>query len=258
MQHSSFFINLFGKLMFIDAYLTPYFPETEDQFKDSIVIMIDVLRASSTVCAALFNNAKEVISTETPEKAIKIYSSLSKESRFLGGERNSIKVDGFDAGNSPFEYTRDKVSNKSVILTTTNGTQIFQKAKFAEHKLVGAFVNFSAIIGFIKSKTQEKNHRISFLCAGTNGRMAYEDTLCAGAFIDEIHKFLPDYSLTDTADASKNLYNLHSENMQEFIKQKQHPKSLIELGLVDDVDFCLTKDSFPVVPVISGASIKKL
>lgn len=244
--------------MLIDAYLTPYFPESEVQFKDSIVIMIDVLRASTTVCSALHNGAKEVIATETPEKAIQIYSNLSKESRFLGGERNNMRVDGFDAGNSPIEYSEDKVNNKSIIFTTTNGTQIFQKAKYEEYKLVGSFVNFNIIIDFVCKTLENKSLNISVICAGTNGRMAYEDTLCAGAFISQFNNLYPESKLTDTADAAKDLYQLHSDDLTSFIKLKQHPQTLIQLGFGDDVDLCLTLDKFPVIPVITGSSIKKL
>ena len=248
--------------MFLDAYLTPYFPETEEQFNDGIVVMIDVLRASTTVCAALYNNAKEVISADSPEKAVKIYSSLSKEVRFLGGEKNCIKVDGFDAGNSPAEYSDEIVNGKTVILTTTNGTKIFQKAKFAKHKIVGAFVNFNSVLDYLSElvrNNENENQRVTLLCAGSNGRLAYEDTLCAGAYITLLKdRFSEIFELTDTAYAAKSLYKLHSHDLNEFLKSRHHASKLIELGFEDDVNTALTMDLFPVVPEMTGTSIKKI
>lgn len=247
--------------MLIDMYLTPYFPEYEDQFDKSIVIMIDVLRASSTVCAALYNNAKEVIAEETQEKAINIYSKLSKESRFLGGEKNSVKIDGFDAGNSPFEYTQDRISGKTVIITTTNGTKIFHKAKKSFYKIVGCFVNFQATINYVMeivSMATEEINSITILCAGTNGRMSYEDTLCGGAFVDELSKLIDNNTLTDTSDAARNLFNFSNNDLVNFLKNKYHAKNLISLGFEKDVNLCLEFNKYPVVPLITGNSIKNV
>jgi 2-phosphosulfolactate phosphatase len=249
--------------MIIDAYLTPYFNDNEKQFENSIIIMIDVLRSSSTICAALFNGAKEIIPTDTLDKAVSIYSSLSKENRFLGGERNGLKPSGFNAGNSPEEYSADVISGKSVIISTTNGTKIFSKARQAKARLVGSFVNNGAILGHLfkqylndSDKSEEDNTRIIFICAGSNGRLAYEDTLCAGAFINSIVNLRPDVRLTDSADVAKNLFKLHSTDLKEFLKNREHASLLKEIGLENDIETCFTFDLYPVIPHISGGSIK--
>jgi 2-phosphosulfolactate phosphatase len=260
--------------MIIDAYLTPYFPETEDQFKDSIVLMIDVLRASTTVAAAINNNAKEVIATEALDKAVALYNSLDRDVRFLGGERNGIKPPGFDAGNSPEEFSQEAVDGKTVIISTTNGTKIFQKAKQAKYRLIASFVNHSVIIEFINHQIEQFNQQqiepdenapinklkpnITIFCAGNNGRLSYEDTLCAGAYIDQLARQFPDSILTDTADVARNLYIFHKTDLVDFIKRCQHSLLLSELGFHRDIETALTFDIFPVVPVISGNSIKKL
>jgi 2-phosphosulfolactate phosphatase len=245
--------------MKIDAFITPFFPETETQFKGSIVVMIDVLRASTTICAAIFNGAKEIITCESTDKAVNIYSSLSKSIRFLGGERNCIKPSGFDAGNSPEEYSIEAVKGKTVIITTTNGTKLFQKAKQARMKIVAGFINIDSVLGYIKKiilKETIDEQNISFLCAGTNGRLSYEDTICAGAFINNLVREFPDIEMTDSAHAVKNLYNIHSDDMKEFLKTREHALILRQLGFEKDCEIAFSFNIYPVVPIITGNSIK--
>ena len=245
--------------MKIDSFLTPFFPEKEKQFDDVIVLMVDVLRASTTICTALHNGAKEVIPCESLDKAVQIYSNLSKEVRFLGGERNGEKPSGFDAGNSPFEYTEENVAKKNVVLTTSNGTKTFQQAKNAKIRLIAGFVNLNSVLAFLEEKYLKDNEdqEICILCAGTNGRLSYEDTLCCGAIIKLLKMNHKNVQLTDTADAAKNLYNLHSVDLQQFLKTKEHAVFLKNLGFEKDVDLALTFDKFPVVPYIEGSSIRK-
>lgn len=246
--------------MILDAFLTPFFPDSDGAFEGSVVAMIDVLRASSTICAAVHNGAKKVIPCETREKAVKIYGSLSKETRFLGGERAGVKPDSFDAGNSPLEYDFEAVEGKSVILTTTNGTKIFQKAKSAEKRIISGFVNLSASLNFIKSTVdgaESEIEKIVLMCAGSEGRLSYEDTVCAGALASALVRFYPEARLTDTAFAAYELYDRHKGEYKSFLKNREHPKKLAELGFEADIDLCLTIDAFPVVPVIEGNEIQK-
>ncbi|PKL86829.1 MAG: 2-phosphosulfolactate phosphatase [Ignavibacteriae bacterium HGW-Ignavibacteriae-1] len=247
--------------MIIDAFLTPYFPETENQFENSLVVMIDVLRASTTVCAALNAGAKEVIPSDSLDKAVRIYNSLSREVRFLGGERNGLMPQGFDAGNSPFEYVPEKVKGRSVILSTTNGTKTFQKAKNAKHKVVAAFANNAVITEYIKillSEYDSGDAKLVFLCAGTNGRMSYEDVLCAGIIIHEISQIYTDCTITDTADAARNLYAFNANDMKNFLMKSDHAKILAAKGFEKDIEFCLTMNTLPVIPIVGSNTIRAL
>ncbi len=247
--------------MIFDAFITPNFTESEKQFANSIVVMIDVLRASTTVCSALNNGAKEIIHCETTDKAVHIFNSLSKESRFLGGERDGLKPTGFDAGNSPLDYSADKIKNKTVILSTTNGTKIFQKAKHAKKKIIGGFVNISLVMDYLLRLIKEEDNadlEICFLCAGTNGRSTYEDTLCVGAYLSKLLSVYPDTDLTDTAHSAMNLYTLFKNNLNQFLKSRNHALYLKNIGFEQDIDICLTFDKFPVIPIIDGTSIKRL
>ncbi|MDQ1265239.1 MAG: 2-phosphosulfolactate phosphatase [Bacteroidota bacterium] len=247
--------------MKIDTFLTPYFPEKEQQFNDSIVVMLDVLRASTTVCAALYNGAKEIIPSESHDKAVHIFSSLSREIRFLGGETNGLKPNGFDAGNSPLEYTPEAVKGKTVILSTTNGTKIFQKAKQAKIRLIGGFVNITSVINYIVKIYLHENNKdlnVTILCAGTNGRLSYEDTLCAGAYIHLLKQNFSESNMTDTVLVANDLYNLHSSDMKNFIKDREHAVILQAAGFGNDIEAALSYDIYPVVPIFSGSGIKKL
>ena len=247
--------------MIFDAFLTPNFTESEKQFANSIVVMIDVLRASTTVCSALTNGAKEVIHCETTDKAVHIFNSLSKESRFLGGERDGLKPTGFDAGNSPLDYTEEKIKNRTVILSTSNGTKIFQKAKHAKKKIIGGFVNISFVMDYLLDLIKEEDNddlEICFLCAGTNGRSTYEDTLCAGAYLSKLLSLFPNTDLTDTAHSAMNLYELFKDNLNSFLKSRKHALYLKSLGFEEDIDISLTFDKYPVIPIIEGNSIKRL
>lgn len=249
--------------MIIDAFLSPYFPETDNLFDDSIVLMIDVLRASTTIAAAIYNGAKEVIPCDTLDKAVKVYSSLSKEMRFLGGERNGLKPSGFDAGNSPSEFIPDNVRGKSVILSTSNGTKTFLKAKLARKRLIASFVNHNIVRDFLfsqisESKNENNNLKIYMLCSGTNGRLSLEDILCAGSYIQELSTHFKFEKLSDSAEIAKNLYNLHRKELKEVLIKSEHSKRLIDLGFANDVEIAFTLNTYPILPEFCGSSIKAL
>lgn len=242
--------------MIIDTYLTPTDLETEDQFSDSIVIMIDVLRASTTVAAALNNGAKELLVFESLDQAVKLYNNLSKGGAFLGGERGGLKPSGFDAGNSPFDYSREAVENKTVILTTTNGTKIFQKAKKAKFRIIAGFVNLSAVLDFVSKQinNQQEIQSIFVLAAGNKGKLSYEDTLCAGAFVNSLSKLAT--HLTDSSRMANDLYMKHADCIFDFLKDSEHSRKLTELGFATDIEIAFTLDAFPVVPLINGNNVK--
>ncbi|MBM2815114.1 MAG: 2-phosphosulfolactate phosphatase [Ignavibacteria bacterium] len=246
--------------MKIDAYLTPNFIELEGQFNNNIVVLIDVLRASTTICVALNNGAKDIIIAESIEKASKIYGSLVREVRFLGGERNGIKPNGFDGGNSPLDYTPSAIKGRTIILSTSNGTKLFLKARQAKVRIIGAFVNNKAVLEYIYKFIKESDNvytpDIAIMCAGTNGRLSYEDTLCAGSYIDELFKFNSHAQLTDSAHAARDLFNLHSSALTEFLKKSEHAIYLQQSGFASDLELALTFDSYPVVPLITASTVK--
>lgn len=245
--------------MKIEVFFIPSLPESDEMFRNSIVIYIDVLRAGTTLVTALHNGAKEVIPVESLDKAINIYSNLSRETRFLGGERNGLKPNGFNAGNSPKEYSLEAVEGKTIVLTTTNGSKIFQKAKNATYRMVGCFVNKSTVENFIIKKIEQEPNidNIFILCAGTNGKLSMEDTLCAGAFVDTLVNKLKIDELSDSSRVAVEMYNLHKHDLNDYIKVSEHSKFLNSIGFNDDVEVSLTQDLYDIVPLFSGISVKK-
>lgn len=248
--------------MKVNVFLNPLFKEGDIQFEKSIVVMIDVLRASSTVAAALHNGAREVIPTENSVHAMKIFADLDRSIRFIAGEKNNEKPSGFDAGNSPLEFSSEKVSGKTVIFTTTNGSPLFTKAKESKLRLVASFVNFDVIlqkiINIIENQENKNFETIYFLCAGNNGQFSYEDSLCAGGLIFHLSQKCDFLELNDSADAVKNLYNFHIDNLFDFLISRDHAQNLLNTGHADDLAVCLNYNQYPVVPVIEGISIKKI
>ncbi len=243
--------------MIIDAFLVPSVIDENTYFTNSLIVMIDVLRASTTIITALNNNAREIIITDTTEKAVKIYTTINKENAILAGERNGIKPDGFGAGNSPLEFSREKVENKIVILTTTNGTQIFTKAKEAPCKIVAGFVNLTATCEYILKRLSQDStiHSVIIFAAGNKGRISYEDTIATGAFVANLHTSL-NCKLTDAALIAKELYSLHKDELPEFIKTTEHARLLANLGFEKDIEIASTIDLYPIIPYIDGNSVK--
>lgn len=241
--------------MKIDTFILPFFNEKEEHFVNSVVVFIDVLRATSTICAALYHGAREIIPVETMEKALALHLGLSKDTRYLAGERNGLKPNGFDSGNSPLEFTPEKIKNKSIVMTTTNGTSIINKIKNAKFRIIGSFVNLSNVIEFIIEQKEAEN--IDLICAGNNGRFSYEDALCAGAIIDGLTN-VSDSELTDSSVACNNLYNLNKYNLRNFVAKTEHASYLSRIGFSSDIDDALSVNKYPVLPIFSGSSFKLL
>lgn len=229
----------------------------EPSTKEAICIAVDILRAGTTVCTALFNGAKEIIPAENPEEAILIADSLDKGIRLLAGERNCQRIDGFDLGNSPLEFRSEIVANKVIVLSTTNGSAVFVRGKEFKYSFVGAFVNLSAIALTIVeiAKSDPTLMDIFLLCAGSNGNFSMEDFLFCGAFIESLKKFGIKLNLDDASKAAQDLFVFHRNELKEYLMGSEHSSKLIKLGFVDDIHFSLTLDRFNIVPSIVGRSI---
>ena len=193
------------------------------------VIIIDVLRATTTICTALSNGAREVIPTADIENATKISSNLSSDSRLLGGERQGKKIDGFDLGNSPAEYTPEKVKNRSIIFTTTNGAGAIHKCRYASTALVASFVNVSAIVETIV----EIGGTWTILCSGRQGAFSVEDATCAGMIISKV-KEITDVDTEDAGLTTLILYKNYKKSILGMLKKCAiyAPKSPSQLFMV--------------------------
>jgi len=215
------------------------------------VVIIDVLRASTTICTALRNGAREVIPTPDIENATKISANLSGNSRLLGGERQGKKIDGFDLGNSPSEYTPEKVGGKTIIFTTTNGAGAVYKCRYAAMALVGTFVNISSIVQTIR----DVGGTWTILCSGSQGAFSIEDATCAGMIISKVQA----ETEVETDDAGLTAIILHKNFKRSILgmmKKAEHGKYLASIGFGEDLKICAAVDSVPVVPTVDGVGIK--
>lgn len=233
----------------VDACFSPkLYPVYED--KESIVVIIDVLRATSAICTAFHHGAEKIIPVATVEEARK-YKDAGV---MAGAERDAIKVEGFDFGNSPFDYMGPEVIGKTIALTTTNGTQAIDVSRQAYKVVIGAFTNITALCDWLV----EQKRPVLLLCSGWKNRFNLEDSLFAGAVTDELVKRNPDYKLGDGCLALKYLFQIAEKSPARFLSKASHKERLSKLGLKDDIRYCLQKDMTDVIPVLEGETLVKL
>ncbi|NLC65682.1 MAG: 2-phosphosulfolactate phosphatase [Clostridium sp.] len=221
---------------------------TTDIVKDKVVIVIDILRATSVIITAISNGAKSVIPVTNVEEALKIRNKM--ENVVLGGERKAKKIDGFDLSNSPLEYSKENIQDKNVILTTTNGTKAITRSSSADKVYIGSLLNAKAVA----RKVNEENKDIVVVLAGTNDKFSIDDFLAAGAIINDILE-IKEYNLTDIAKTSLLLFNTNSD-LEELISNAYHYNLLLDLGLHGDIKYCLEKDILNIVPEFKNGIIK--
>lgn len=203
----------------------------------SIVVIIDVLRATSTIAAALFNGAKSIIPVDSVAECIRIGKQIDS---ITAGERDGQIAEGLAYGNSPFEYPREFIEGKTLVLTTTNGTKLLHMALAGNAKAIitGSFPNLSAVCDYLLELEQP----VILGCAAWKNRVNIEDTLFAGAVIDRIGAY---FSINcDSSQMALTMYKEAKEDLFEFMKAKNasHYKRLSGYGLEKDIRYCLTAD----------------
>ena len=211
--------------------------------RDCVVVVIDILRATSTISTALFNGAKAIIPVDSVEKCIRLGKSMEC---ITAGERDGQVAEGLQYGNSSFEYPREFIQGKILVLTTTNGTKLLHMAlaKGATEIITGSFLNLSAVCDH---QVQLKRNVI-LACAGWKDKVNIADTLFAGAVVSKIGA-----QFTVNCDASKmseTLYGVAKEDMYEFMKERNasHYQRLTGFGLERDIRHCLTPDLANILP----------
>ncbi|HUR64715.1 MAG TPA: 2-phosphosulfolactate phosphatase [Chitinophagaceae bacterium] len=216
---------------------------------NSVVVIIDVFRATSTIAAALYNGAKCVIPVDSVPKAIEISKSISG---IAAGERDGQIAAGLEHGNSPLEYAREFIEGKTLVLTTTNGTRLLQMAldKNADTIVSGSFPNLSAVCDFLK----EEKKNVVLGCAGWKDRFNLEDTLFAGAVI---HAIKNDFTIhCDSSLMAETMYAQNKNNLAGFAPQLTHYHRLVErFGLIEDIKYCLTPDVANVLPIYKAGKL---
>lgn len=223
----------------------------EDELRDKTVVIIDVLRASSTIVSAFMNGAKAIIPVGDMGEASKISQNVDSDNYLLCGEKDGEKIEGYDLGNSPLEYTKEIVEGKNLIFNTTNGTKAIKKSLGSSKTFIASFLNVGAIVEELK--TQEND--IVLVCAGWKGRLAFEDMLLAGNII----YLLSDGSLSnDSRDGAKvafGLYDKYGDDISTVIHQSNHAMRLKDIIGTSDIDYCCQVDITDMLPRLKEGMI---
>jgi 2-phosphosulfolactate phosphatase len=218
--------------------------------EDHIVVIIDIFRATSSICYGIENGAEAIIPVSEVEEC-EAYRERGLD-YLLAAERNGEVVAGFDFGNSPFSYSKEKVAGKTVVLTTTNGTQALHLSRKAKKVVIGSFLNLTALCNWLK--TQGEN--ILLVCAGWKNNFNLEDTLFAGAVVEQLKEL--NFKLDDAAIAANDLYQTGRDDINAYLKKTSHSERLKKLGIEKDIEFCLQVDLTTAIPILKGDRLIKL
>jgi 2-phosphosulfolactate phosphatase len=222
-----------------------------EKFKDRIVVVIDVLRATSVMVTALNNGCDKIIPVKEIEEAIAI-ASKDRNKYLLGGERGGIKIDKFDFSNSPLDYSEDIVKGKSLIMTTTNGTRAIKNSEEADEIFIGALINGRVVA----EKLAKLNKDVTFVNAGTDGEFSMDDFITSGYIINCLRDVMNNHcTLTDIAKTSEYVY-INNPSIISFVKDALHYKRMKELNYNEDLRYCLSKDLVNIVPEYKDGEIK--
>ncbi|AQS08018.1 putative 2-phosphosulfolactate phosphatase [Clostridium saccharobutylicum] len=215
----------------------------ESKIEDKIVVVIDMFRATSVIVTALNNGCKEVVPYLTIEETLEHAGKLNRQDYILGGERRAVKIEGFDLSNSPIEYKKNVVENKTVLMTTTNGTRTLTKSTNAKTILIAAMINAKAVA----EKLLEINEDVVIINAGTNGNFSMDDYICSGYIINEMLSVNNKIQLTDIARTANIIYEANTDIIS-YVKEASHYSVMKSLGLDEDIEYCMKKSIIDIVP----------
>ena len=233
----------------VEVCFTPnMFPLYAEDFE--VVVVIDVLRATSAICTAFHYGVDKIIPVSTLDQAIE----YKDKGYYVAAERKGKIVSGFEFGNSPLSYTNDKLKDQTLVLTTTNGTKAINMAKDIEQLLIGSFLNLDAISNYLI----ELNKSVLILGSGWENKFCLEDSICAGAISEQLLKTNKFECNNDSTIAAKYLFLSAKSNYFGYLKASSHRKRLKKLNLNEDIKYCLTPNQTDVIPVREDYYLKKL
>ncbi len=211
-----------------------------------VVVVVDVLRAATTVAVALSNGARSVIPFEQPDEAALRAKQYGRGEVILGGERKMQRMPGFDIGNSPSEYTKEAVDGRTILFSTTNGTAALVATAGCRECFFAALVNVRATVSAVRKATR-KGGDVTVVCAGTDKHASLEDIVCAGMLVRGIGRARTNVALGDGAVAAVTVARRYSRDMQLLQNDSSHVRALEDAGFTSDVSLCLSTDSVPTV-----------
>jgi len=222
-----------------------------------VVVVIDVLRASTSIAVALASGARAIIPLDSPDEVVTRSKNFDRSEVRLAGERRMVAIPGFDLGNSPGQFTPEAVEGKTVLMTTTNGTSAIMAAQGARDVVVGSYVNFSVVSSMVRAALRGGTD-IAIICAGRDKQFALEDAGCAGRYVRHVAKRLNGVDLDDAARACSMLDRQYGDNLVKLFAASEHGRALAAAGFSADLELCAAVDSYPVVPLYQDRQITKL
>ena len=222
-----------------------------------VVVVIDVLRASTSIAVALANGARAVIPCDSSEEAITRAKQFERGDACLAGERRMLPIPGFDLGNSPGEFRPEAVEGKTVLLSTTNGTGAILAVQGARDVVIGSYVNYTATLSLLRSALRGGTD-VTILCAGRDRQFALEDAACAGRYVQQLTRRLSRVTLNDGAQACLLIHRKFGDDIAKLFAAAEHGRALRDAGFADDLLACAAIDSHPVIPVYQDRQITKL
>jgi 2-phosphosulfolactate phosphatase len=229
--------------MNVDVYFSPEVVDAPS-VEGRTAVVIDVIRATSCIVEAMANGARGIFPTILPEEAVKLASSLGREDTLLGGERKGLKIEGFDLGNSPREYSPEVVRGKQIVMSTTNGTRAFLAVEDARRVVTASFLNLSAVV-----RTLQGVQNLVLVCAGRQNRFSMDDALCAGLLLRKLSEG-SGLALAMVNDAGRAVLDMAEKYTpsEEFLRSTAGGRALEEIGMEGDLAFCAVLDRHSIVP----------
>lgn len=224
------------------CYTPALFPFYEN--RDAVVVVTDILRASSAIVTAFMNGAESIIPVGTLEEA----RALKEKGYLVAAERDGIVRDFADFGNSPFNFTPERVRGREIVYSTTNGTQAIHQASTGKQVLIGAWLNLSALARHIRNEKRD----LLVLCAGWKNKFNLEDTLFAGALVQQVLKEDGFYTICDATLGAIDLYEAASKDMMGYIEKVAQRHRLKKNNLDDVIGYCHETDRTDLVPALEG------
>jgi 2-phosphosulfolactate phosphatase len=217
---------------------------------DAIVVIIDVLRASSAICTAFSNGALTII----PVAEIHEAKEYKSKGYLVAAERDGYVLDFADFGNSPFNFTPEKVEGKTIVYSTTNCTRIIDLVSSSYMTVVGTFINFSALTNWLMKQDRD----VILFCAGWKDKFNLEDTICAGAIAEKLLDSLLFSTICDSVHAATDLWRAARPDILLYIEKAAQRSRLRDKGLDDCIDYCMTFDLTHSVPAIQNGVLKDI
>jgi 2-phosphosulfolactate phosphatase len=240
-----------GKRMTIDVVSVP--TQKRKEWSQHIAVVIDVLRAASSIATALANGCSEIIPVAEVQQAISISEQFPRALLLLAGERNGRRIEGFDLGNSPKEFKSETVAGKTIVMTTTNGTKALLWCEGAEKIYILSLLNLRSVTQSLRNCDKD----IVVVCSGQDGEESLEDTVCAGLLIEKLSDLVADQvQLTETAQAARALAQRHKVDLAAMLQHSPHGKTLKHIGFADDLEICSRVNALDVTPVYVDGAIR--